>query len=74
MLLTDALIWATLLFIAIGGAAAVALGAVWMLTLPAAGGRISQETARRTYRRILWAAVGLFVVLFVGGGIAGLLQ
>jgi hypothetical protein len=74
MLLSDAALWAAILLIAIGGPAAVALAAVWVLTLPAAGRHISEPSARQTYRRIILAALGLFVVLFAGGLIAGAFQ
>ena len=73
-LLSDAARWATILFIAIGGASAGTAAVVWLLTLPATGRRIQPPTAGRIYRRIATAAVATFLVLFLGGMIAGAFQ
>jgi hypothetical protein len=74
MLSSDAVIWGSLLLIVVGAAAAVAMAVVWLLTLPAAGSRVSGKDARRTYARILSVAVVAYVALFISGMIAGAFQ
>jgi hypothetical protein len=71
---SDAAIWAAVLLVGVGGVAVISLAVVWILTLPAAGERLSRANAVALSRRILLIAVAAFAVAFVGGFIAGALQ
>jgi hypothetical protein len=71
---SDAAIWATILLVAVGGAAVVGLAVVWVLTLPAAGERLSRANAVAMSRRILTIAAAVFAVAFLGGLVAGATQ
>jgi len=72
--LSDAKIWAVLLFIAVGAGAVVATALVWVLTVPATGPRLTPVAARAATKRVLYAAVVIYIAAFVAGGIVGLLQ
>ena len=71
-LVSDAVIWATLLLLVVGGAALVMVAVVAVMGRP--GGRLSLEEARATIRRIVAVAVVVYGAAFLGGLIVGLLQ
>jgi hypothetical protein len=73
-LLSDAAIWATILFLAVGGGAAAAIALVWARTLPALGLRMSRDEARSASARILRIAVVVFVAAFFGAMVVGAFQ
>ena len=70
--MSDAVIWATILFLVVGGVALVSIAAVAVLGRP--GGRFSPDAARATIRRIIRIAVVVYVAAFVGGLIVGYFQ
>ena len=70
--LSDAFIWATILFLVVGIIAGVSIAIVWILGR--AGGRLSPAAAGATIRRIVRIAVVVYVAVFLAGAIVGAFQ
>jgi hypothetical protein len=71
-LVSDAVIWATILLVVVGATAGVSIAAVAMMGRP--GGRLTPEAARATMRRILGLAAIAYGAAFVSGLIVGMFQ
>ena len=71
-LVSDALIWATILLLIVGIAAGVSIAVVSVLGRP--GGRFSPAAAQATNLRILRIAIVVYVAAFIGGMIVGIFQ
>jgi hypothetical protein len=71
-LVSDSVIWATILLIVVGGAAVVSIAVVSVLGRP--GGRFSPQAARATRMRIVKVALVVYVAAFLGGLIIGRFQ
>jgi hypothetical protein len=70
--LSDAAIWATILFLVIGVVAVVSIAIVWLRGRP--GGRSPQTAAGPTIRRIVTVALVVYVAAFFAGLIVGAFQ
>jgi hypothetical protein len=71
-LVSDAVIWATILLVVVGATAGVSIAVVAVLGRP--GGRLSPRDARAITLRIVRLAVVAFVAAFFGGLIVGTFQ
>ena len=71
-LISDAIIWATILLVVVGGASGIGVAVISVLARP--GGRLSPEAARAAIRRIFGIAAVVYVGTFFGGLIVGAFQ